>query len=405
MARGAGPPGALPPVEFASAAGSRLTVNILQSTERRATGRRRLLPAGDLTLEGKPLITVTIDELRALVQSLVEAVGTPTENATVVTRLIVGSHLAGHDSHGVQHLPRYLEEAQNGLIMPAAEPQVISDSPAAGLVSGNWGWGHVTADYVMRLAVEKASASGVAMVSAVECNHIGRLGDYVEEAAAKGCIGILTSGGNAEELATAAPFGGAKAVLAPNPIAFAFPADAGHPVLVDFATTIVAGGKLALAKAKGAKVPLGWIIDKQGVPTTDPNDYYNGGALLPFGEHKGFGIMVAAEILGRILSGADDHSNTEHGGTYFKHCGITFVAIRANLFDGSFAARTSELARRVRAVPPQAEVEGVMMPGDYEYKARAERMRNGKIEIPESTWEEVVSAAHHLGREVTAPSR
>ncbi len=350
------------------------------------------------------MVTVTVDELTTTVQSLVEAVGTPPDNARVVTRLIVGSHLAGHDSHGVQHLPRYLEEAQNGLIMPAAQPEVVSDSPSAALVRGNWGWGHVTADYVMRLAVEKASTSGIAMVSAVECNHIGRLGEYVEEAAANGCIGILTSGGNAEELATAAPFGGAKAVLAPNPIAIAFPADADHPVLVDFATTIVAGGKLALAKAKGTKVPLGWIIDKEGKPTADPNDYYDGGALLPFGEHKGFGIMVAAEILGRILSGADDHSNTEHGGTYFKHCGITFLAIRANLFDASFAARTSELARRVRAIPPQPQVEAVMMPGDYEYKARVERVRNGRIAIPESTWEEVVSAAHHLGREVTASS-
>jgi LDH2 family malate/lactate/ureidoglycolate dehydrogenase len=365
----------------------------------------RALPAGDFTWEAELLVTVTIDELTTTVQGLVEAVGTPPDNAKVVTRLIVGSHLAGHDSHGVQHLPRYLEEAQNGLIMPAAQPEVISDSPSAALVRGNWGWGHVTADYVMRLAVEKASTSGIAMVSAVECNHIGRLGDYVEEAAAKGCIGILTSGGNAEELATAAPFGGTKAVLAPNPIAFAFPADADHPVLVDFATTIVAGGKLALAKAKGKQVQLGWIIDKHGKPTTDPNDYYDGGALLPFGEHKGFGVMVAAEILGRIFSGADDHSNTEHGGTYFKHCGITFVAIRANLFDSSFAARTSELSSRVRAVPPQPEVEAVMMPGDYEYKARVERVRNGRIDIPESTWEEVVSAARHLGKDVTASSR
>jgi LDH2 family malate/lactate/ureidoglycolate dehydrogenase len=348
------------------------------------------------------LITVTIDELTSTVQRLVEAVGTPSDNARVVTRLLVGSHLAGHDSHGVQHLARYLEEAQNGLIVPSAQPEVVSDSPSAARVRGNWGWGHVTADYTMRLAVEKASATGVAMVSAVECNHIGRLGDYVEEAVAKGCIGILTSGGNAEELATAAPFGGTKAVLAPNPLAMGFPAEAEHPIVVDFATTIVAGGKLALAKAKGAKVPLGWILDKNGKPSADPNDYYDGGALLPFGEHKGFGVMIAAEILGRILSGADDYSETDHGGTYFKHCGITFLAIRADLFDRSFEARTTELAHRVRAVPPQPTVEAVMMPGDYEYKARIDRTHKGTLEIPESTWDEVVAAARKLGTEVSA---
>jgi LDH2 family malate/lactate/ureidoglycolate dehydrogenase len=347
------------------------------------------------------LITITIDELSATIQSLVEAVGTPSDHAKVVTRLLVGSHLAGHDSHGLQHLPRYLEEAQNGLIVPSARPEIVSETPSASLVRGNWGWGHVTADYVMELAVRKALVGGVSMVSAVECNHIGRLGDYVEVAASRGCIGILMSGGNAEELATAAPFGGAKAVLAPNPVGMAFPAEPEHPVLVDFATTIVAGGKVALAKAKGAKIPIGWIIDKAGNPSTEPNDYYDGGALLPFGEHKGFGVMVAAEILGRILSGADDHATTEHGGTYFRHCGITFLAIRANLFGDSFAARTSELAQRVRAVPPQGQVEKVMMPGDYEHTTRTERVRDGSIQIPESTWDEVVASARGLGREIT----
>ena len=351
------------------------------------------------------MIAVTIDELTSTVQDLVEAVGTPSDKAKVVTRLIVGAHLAGHDSHGIQHLARYLDEAQTGLIVPDAEPTVVSDSPSAARIKGNWGWGHVTADYAMRLAVGKAMATGVAMVSAVECNHIGRLGDYVEIAATKGCIGILTSGGNAEEYATAAPFGGAKAVLAPNPIAMAFPADPDHPVLVDFATTIVAGGKIALAKAKGEKVQLGWILDKEGRPSTDPNDYYEEGALLPFGEHKGFGVMVAAEILGRILSGADDYSKTEHGGTYFKHCGITFIGIKADLFDASFQPRTSELAHRVQAVPPQAGVKEVMMPGDYEFRARTDRTRAGKIEIPESTWNDVVGAARKLGRELTSSPR
>jgi LDH2 family malate/lactate/ureidoglycolate dehydrogenase len=346
------------------------------------------------------IVTVTIEDLSATIQSLVEAVGTPADSAVVVTRLLVGAHLAGHDSHGLQHLPRYLEEAEKGEIVAAARPEIFSDTPSVSLVKGNWTWGHVTADYVMELAVQKALATGVSLVSAVECNHIGRLGDYVEIAAQRGCIGILTSGGNSEELATAAPFGGARAVLSPNPLGMAFPADPEHPVLVDFATTMVAGGKVALAKAKGAKIPLGWIIDKAGNPSTEPDDYYDGGALLPFGEHKGFGVMVAAEILGRILSGADDHSNTEHGGTYFRHYGITFLAIRADLFDDSFAARASELAKRIRAVPPQPHVERVMMPGDYEHTARTERLRSGVIEIPESTWEAVVASARRLGTEV-----
>src|SRR5205807_8293500 len=169
-------------------------------------------------------------------------------------------------------------------------------------------------------------------------------------------------------LVTAAPYGGRKALLAPNPIAIGFPVAEQSPLIVDFATTRVAGGKIALAKAKGESIPLGWIIDSAGEPSTHPDDYYNGGALLPFGEHKGFGIMVAIEILGRILSGADAFSDTLHGGTYFRHVGITLIAIDSGVFTtaSDFAQRTAELATRGRAVPPAAGFDRVMMPGDFE---------------------------------------
>lgn len=347
------------------------------------------------------MVKVSVDELGSVIQRIVEGAGTPPDSAATVTRLLVGSHLAGHDSHGVQHLPRYIEELQRGEIVPTARPAVVKETASTALVRGNWGWGHVTADFVTRLAIRKATDTGLALVSAVEVNHIGRLGDYVELAAQQGVIGILASGGNAEEYATAAPYGGAKAVLAPNPLAIGFPSERDHPVVVDFATTIVAGGKVALAKAKGAPVPLGWIIDKRGHPSTDPNAYYDSGALLPFGEHKGFGIMVAMEILGRILSGADAYSETPHGGTYFRHCGISFIALRAGVYSSgeAFAARTTELATRIRAVPPAPGYPAVMLPGDYEYRARSERSRSG-IEIPEETWAEVRATATHLGVEL-----
>jgi LDH2 family malate/lactate/ureidoglycolate dehydrogenase len=299
-------------------------------------------------------------------------------------------------------LPRYLQEVEKGEIVADARPSILFETASAARVRGNWAWGHVTADFVTQLAVTKALDTGVALVSAVECNHIGRLGEYVETAAARGCIGILTSGGNAEELATAAPFGGAKAVLAPNPIGIGFPTGDGHPVVIDFATTVAAGGKIALAKAKGAEIPPGWIIDRDGRSSTRPDDYYDGGALLPFGEHKGFGVMVTAEILGRILSGADDFSETERGGTYFRHCGISFLAVRADIFstDGAFAARTGELADRIRGIPPRDGFERVLMPGDFEHEARGARDRDGSIDIPDETWNELLAAGARLGRPI-----
>lgn len=349
---------------------------------------------------------IALADLMRITQELVEASGTPPDSAAIVTRVLVGAHRTGHDSHGLQHLPRYLEEVKEGEIVADAWPSVIEETASTASVRGNWAWGHITANFVSELAVKKAQETGVALVSAVECNHIGRLGDYVEIAATQGCIGIFMSGGNAEETATAAPFGGAKAVLSPNPVAIAFPAEADHPVLIDFATTVAAGGKIALAKAKGNEIPEGWIIDKAGRASTRPQDYYDGGALLPFGEHKGFGVMVAAEVLGRILSGADDFSNTERGGTYFRHCGISVLAIRAGIFssNGAFQERTSQLAQRVRSIPPRDGFARVMMPGDFEYETRVERDSTGYIDIPDETWNELVRAGAQLGRSVAEPA-
>jgi LDH2 family malate/lactate/ureidoglycolate dehydrogenase len=340
---------------------------------------------------------MTPDELHAIVERIVSRVGTPPDQATIVADLLVGSHLAGHDSHGVQHLPRYIKEVQAGEIVPTARPEILRETPGTALVRGNWSWGHVTAQFVTDVGAKKALENGIALISAVEVNHIGRLGHYVERAAAQGVISLMVSGGHAEENPTAAPYGGSRALLAPNPIAIGFPSSDGNPVIIDFATTNVAGGKIALAKAKGEEVPLGWIIDKEGRPATNPDAYYDHGALLPFGAHKGFGIMVAIEILGRILAGSDDFSNTSHGGTYFRHVGISLVAIRDDVFSlaDAFTARTGELVKRIRAVPPAPGFSEVMAPGDFEHRSRAQRSKDG-IEIPESTWEELRETAASL---------
>ena len=347
------------------------------------------------------MLTKTPDELRQITKGILIAVGTPEDSAEVVTEILVGSHLAGHDSHGIQHLPRYVKEVQAGDIVPDARPEIVSEAAGTTLVRGNWAWGHFTADFITRLGIRKARENGIALISSVEVNHIGRLGHYLEQAAAEGTITVLVSGGHSVESQSAAPYGGRKAVLSPNPIAIGFPAAEGSPVILDIATTQVAHGKVALAQAKGEPIPLGWIIDKDGNPTTNPNDidlYKEEGALLPFGGHKGFGFMVAVEILGRILSGSDVYADTPHGGTYFRHAGASLIAIDSGVFSslGEFAERTEELVRRIHAVPPAPGFEEVMAPGDFELRTRAERLKSG-VQIPEATWDEVVQTAESLG--------
>jgi LDH2 family malate/lactate/ureidoglycolate dehydrogenase len=252
----------------------------------------------------------------------------------------------------------------------------------------------------MSLAIERARDHGIALVSAVEVNHVGRLGHYVERAAEQGIVAAMVTGGQGYEHPVAAPYGGAGRVLAPNPFAMAFPSADSDPVLVDFATTQAAGGKVELAKATGQRIPLGWIIDSAGEPSTNPHDftYAGDGALLPFGEHKGFGIMVVAEILGRIVSGADAYADTSHGGVYFRHCGVTIIAIDAGVFStlSAFSGRTQELSGRIRSVTPAPGFSEVQTPGDYEARSRKSRSVEG-LSIPDSTWAEVVQAAAGLG--------
>ena len=348
------------------------------------------------------MLTKTTKELHKVIEAILRAVGTPADSAKVVADLLAGAHLAGHDSHGIQHLPRYVKEAQAGDIVPDGRPEIISETGGTVLVRGNWGWGHFTADFATDLAIKKAKQNKIVLVGAVEVNHIGRLGHYVEKAASEGIVTLVFNGGFSEKFATAAPHGGRNAVLAPNPIAMGFPTEDGPPVVLDFATTRIAGGKVNLAKAKGLQVPPGCIIDKDGNPSTDPHDWYDGGGtLLPFGEHKGFGIMVALEILSRILAGSDNHADTEHGGIHLRHAGLSLVAIDSGAFSSSseFATRTSELVHRIRAVPPARGFEEVMAPGDFEHRQRIRRLKEG-IQIPESTWSEVLETAGSLGVEV-----
>jgi uncharacterized oxidoreductase len=344
------------------------------------------------------MLIKTADELRGIVQRIALALGTPADSAAAVANHLVGAHLAGHDSHGIQNLPRYVAEVRAGGINPEARPCVVSEQAASALVRGNWGWGFVTANLATRVAIGMARQHKIALVSAVEVNHMGRVGDYVEQAAAEGIILIMVASGMAEHRPAAATYGGREAVLATNPIAMGFPVMDGPPVVLDYATTMVAAGKVAAARAKGDDLPSGCLIDRRGKPSTSPHDWYNGGVLLPFGAHKGSAMMVAVEILGRILSGADAYAATAPSGTDYPHKGVSAIAIDSGVFGSAshFAASTATLVRRIEAAMPATGFAEVLAPGGPEHRARASRLKEG-IPIPESTWREVAATVESLG--------
>ncbi len=351
------------------------------------------------------MVIKSASEVMETAKRLIVAAGTPPPQAEIVAQYLVSANLSGHDSHGIQQLPAYLRLAQSGCIVAKATPSIVKESDTSALVRGNWAWGSLTAQFMTDLAISKAAGKGIATASAVECNHIGRLGGYVERAALQGAISILVSGGHGEPTATATIHGSAEPFLAPNPIAMGFPVADGPPIVLDFATTKVAMSKVILAKNQGrANLPEGWIVNARGEPSVNPDDLLSGGgALLPFGEHKGSALMIACEILGRFLSGADDYFDGLDGGPYSRRVGPTIIVIDANIYGsaGTVEKRTADFAARARKLTPAPGIESVMVPGDYEEGARRERTNRG-VEIPDLTWQQLVDAGHELGIDLQA---
>jgi hypothetical protein len=207
--------------------------------------------------------------------------------ARTVAQRLVDSNLVGHDSHGVLRVGKYLEWVGMGWLKPNTDPTIVFDSPALVIVDGNRGFGQVIGEFATRLGIAKAAKSGIAMVGLRNCGHLGRLGDWAEMAAEQGRYRSISS--TLPARSALRPLAAAIAGCRPIRWRLACRAKAGPPAILDITTSTVAEGKLMVASNKGEQVPAGWIVDKHGKPTTDPKDFYDGGALLTIGEHKGSG--------------------------------------------------------------------------------------------------------------------
>ena len=349
------------------------------------------------------LVVKAAGELNSFARDILIAARVSEQNAIRVAEALVSSNLCGVDTHGVWHLPGYVEAVKKGEINPTSRPSILSETANTALVSGGWTFGHVGAKFATEVAIEKAQKHDLSLVSLVEAHHIGRLGEYVELAASAGLISMIWAGGFGEDVPAAVPFGGRERALHTNPVAMAFPSDsAGPSMMFDFATTALSGVKVHEAREKHQQLPLGSIVDKEGNPTTEPSAFFEGGAHLPFGGHKGYAFMLAAEYLGRIFTGSDAFARQDVGGAIFGHSGTTIIVFRADLFQAldQYRQRAEAIESRIRSVLPAPGFGEVLMPGDLEARARTSRQREG-IPIPERIWEKLTVLADSLG--VTKP--
>lgn len=335
------------------------------------------------------------DHLRDLGRRIFEAAGAPPDIAEHVAAHLVASNLAGHDSHGVIRIPWYLDQVREGWVRPAARHRLLQDLPAAALVSGEWGFGHPAPAAAMDAACDRARLAGLGAAALVRATHIGRLGTYVEQAAGAGLVAMMWLGGLSAYRA-AVPYGASRGIYGTNPVAAAFPAGAAGTLLLDYATTAVAGGKVMVARDRGVPLPEGTVLDREGRPTTDPDAALDGGWLLPFGAHKGYALAFFAQLLGQALTGADALADGEERGP-FGRAGAFFLAVDPGLFRPveGVVASAGRFAEEVRGLPPAPGFERVMAPGDPEARSRTARAQ--AIPLPDETWRHISAAAEALG--------
>ncbi len=334
-------------------------------------------------------------QLEELSTGIFSAAGAPADIARHVSHSLVVSNLMGHDSHGVLRIPSYLEAIDKGTCKPAARPSVERETPTTAIIDGNWAFGQITAHHAAKVAIEKARTANVAAVSVKSCNHIGRLGEYTEMAAREGMIAFMVGG--TYNAGSTTPFGGVGRVLGTNPISFSTPGAGDEPVVADIATSVTAEGKLRVARAKHVPVPPGTLLDKDGNPTTNAEDYYAGGVLLPMGGHKGYVLSVIVDLLGRHMAGSEP---TPTNGISF---GKFMVVVNVEAFRplAEFQEVVNDRLGQIKGVKPAPGSNGVMLPGEPERHTFQQRSKEG-INLPEDTFQALKTTAEKLG--VAAPT-
>jgi hydroxycarboxylate dehydrogenase B len=348
--------------------------------------------------------TFSAADLRTQVAAIIAAAGSFAEEARQVADNLVLANLSGHDSHGVGMVPRYVDAVLEGGLHPNASAKATLDAGALLSFDGARGYGQVVGEQAMRAGIARAKEIGSCVLSLANAHHLGRIGHFAEMAVAQGLVSIHFV--NVLSRPVVAPWGGADGRYGTNPCCIGIPLQGREPFVLDFATSRVAQGKMRVAYNEGRQVEPGLLIDERGHPTTNPGVVVvpQGqpdaaapgiglfGALLPFGEHKGYGLAVACELLGGALTGS---------GTWHRPAD-TVRAVVNGMFTilvdpprlgtaDKFGQEALAFVEWLKQSPPAPGSEGVLLAGEPERAARAERERAG-IAIDDTTWAEIVAA-------------
>lgn len=341
---------------------------------------------------------VTHASLRDLTARILEHAGASVSEARKVADHLVDANLMGHDSHGVQLLGRYVDHIKAGTCKPGAGITCVNDAGAILQFDGGRGFGICVGGEAMDAAIARCKSTGVALMTLRNAHHIGRVGAYTEMALAAGLISIHFVN-VVDHTPMVAPFGGRDARFGTNPISIGIPGTSQTPpFLLDMATSAIAMGKVMVAAHAGKAVPDNTLIDSEGRPANDPHAFIGPpmGALLPFGLHKGYGLMLACEILAGAMSGFGTiQPGTPRLGGIVNNM-FSILADPAKLGDTGAMGREIDALIAYLKAAPSLGADPVLIAGEPEARARAVRGREG-IELPSGTVKELETAALRTG--------
>ncbi len=346
-------------------------------------------------------VVVPHERLRELGARILAAAGAAPVDARVVADNLVEANLAGHDSHGIGMVPQYVRGILGGQLDPRAHARIEDGGGPIIAVDGRSGFGQIVAREATAAGMERARAGGLALVALRSAAHVGRVGAYAEQAAEAGLASVhfVNVVGHPPLVA---PFRGSDARLSTNPFCVAVPRRGQPPLLLDFATSVAALGKVRVALNRGEHMPEGTLIDEQGRPTSDPGVMYRrpSGALLAFGLHKGYGLALACEILAGAFSGGGTMPRVPYAKDRITNNMLSFLFDPGRL---PGAARLEEEGAApiayVKASPAADPALPVLVAGEPEHASRAQRLADG-IPVERATWDQLREAAASVGTSI-----
>ncbi len=324
-------------------------------------------------------------------RKVLEELGTPRRNAEIVADHLVENDLRGLRSHGVLRLTKYIEQIESGFIRNTAVSELTELSPQIVKIDAKRNFGIVAFHELLPELIDRAKRSGIAAGALVNCPHTGRIGAYTDIVASHFMWAQIFGGGGNETLNAVAPFGGRTGVIDTNPYAASMPIGNVDNCTTDFATSTVAQGRVLVYKTNKTPTPEGWLIDKSGEPTTNAEDFYDGGAILPSAGPKGYGLAMIAELFGRAALGKPHELN------WFM------VVLNLNLLveRDDYLKASRALKEKIESCSPQPGFKKVMWPGQRGFKRKASQVMRG-IEYSPIEIETIQSLASRFEVKMTA---